>query len=66
MTVRSVLRPCVICEGPVFARPYQANSARTCSPTCAKTLAAQEHPELIDRAWRHRSSDGKLPEEGPS
>jgi hypothetical protein len=40
------LRDCAICGQPVISRPYQAKTARTCSPMCAHTLAAREHPDL--------------------
>ncbi len=50
------LRDCEICGKPVLARPYQADSARACSPVCAHTLAAREHPELKSIADRERPS----------
>jgi hypothetical protein len=40
----SKLCDCAVCGHPVPARPYQAPTARTCSPTCAKRLALREHP----------------------
>lgn len=40
------LRDCAICGKPVMAKQYQADSARTCSPVCAHTLAAREHPDI--------------------
>ena len=39
---------CAVCGRPVPARPYQAHTARACSPTCAKALAAREHPEAVE------------------
>lgn len=47
------LRDCAVCGKPVFARPYQANFVRACSPVCAHTLAAREHPELEPVPDRH-------------
>lgn len=41
-----ILRECAICGAPVPVRQYQANSARTCKPICAKTLAVKEHPDI--------------------
>jgi hypothetical protein len=35
------LRDCAACGQPVIARPYQADSARACSPRCAGRLASQ-------------------------
>ena len=56
------LRKCAICTKSIPERPYQAKSARACSPGCAKTLAAREHPEDIgpisvrrgEHYWRDR------------
>jgi hypothetical protein len=48
----SRLRGCVICGDPVLARPYQSNSARACSPSCAKVLAVREHPDLLSKSNR--------------
>ena len=47
------LRDCAVCTKPVMAKPYQANSARTCSPVCAHALATKENPELgrLDRSY---------------
>jgi len=54
----TLLRACAICDQPVLARAYQDNSARTCSPSCARELAVQEHPDLE----QHRKID--LPPNG--
>ena len=40
------IRDCAVCGKPVIARPLQANSARACSPGCARMLAMREHPDL--------------------
>ena len=53
------LRDCAICARPVMAKPYQADSARTCSPVCAHTLAMREHPDLERRS--DRDVGGELP-----
>ena len=50
------LRNCAVCNNPVPARPYQAITARTCSPGCAKALAASEHPEEV-RATSRRGEN---------
>jgi hypothetical protein len=53
------LRDCIVCGKPVMSKPYQADSARTCSPTCAHALAAREHPDIErvpDRNDRLRSN----------
>ena len=58
------LRDCAVCGQPVVSRPYQAITARTCSPVCAHTLAMREHPELervSDRDIGQPSRDGELP-----
>jgi hypothetical protein len=46
-----LLRACAVCDKPVVAKPYQANSARACSPICAHILAVREHPELERRRF---------------
>ena len=46
------LRDCAICGKPVMPKQYQADSARTCSPVCAHTLAMREHPDLERRSDR--------------
>jgi len=48
----TLLRACAVCGNPVTAKPYQDNSARACSPSCAHTLAAREHPELDGKRLR--------------
>ncbi len=40
------LRDCEVCREPVPRRRDQADTARTCSPACAKALAVKEHPEI--------------------
>ena len=50
------LRDCFVCGEPIYAREYQRDNARACSPKCAKELAHIEHPELKDAA--ERLSDG--------
>ena len=56
------LRDCAVCTQPVFARPYQAMSARTCSPVCAHMLATREHPEMESRLDRLAGPrNGRLP-----
>jgi hypothetical protein len=42
----SILRDCAVCGKPVMSKPYQAESARTCSPMCAQALAVREHPDI--------------------
>jgi len=42
------VNPCAVCGHMIPPRPYQAKTARTCSPVCAKTLAVREHPEDVD------------------
>lgn len=54
------LRDCAVCGAPVPARPYQARSARTCGPTCAKTLALREQPDLEPNS-RVRAMEPKEP-----
>jgi hypothetical protein len=49
-------RRCEVCEKSIPPRPYQASTVRACSPTCAKVLAASEHPD-IDPSWRSRRAD---------
>jgi hypothetical protein len=51
------LRDCAVCGAPVFARQHQSDSARTCKPICAKTLAVQEHPD-IDKVGARDSGNG--------
>lgn len=46
IAVRRFLCGCRICGMPVFGARYQFDSARTCSPHCAKELAHAEHPDL--------------------
>ena len=46
------LRDCIICGHPVMAKQHQADSARACSPVCARTLAMREHPDLERRSDR--------------
>lgn len=46
------LRDCFVCGAPIYARPYQKDTVRTCSPKCAKELAHAEHPDLKDAAER--------------
>ena len=43
---------CLVCEKPIPVRPYQAATARACSPTCAHALAVWEHPDLDLSALR--------------
>ena len=58
------LRDCAVCGQPVMAKPYQANSARTCTPVCAHTLAMKEHPDLercSDRDVGQSPHNGEVP-----
>ena len=59
----SKLRDCAVCGQPVTAKPYQAITARACSPVCAHTLAAREHPELLRSRldWLDESHVRKVP-----
>jgi len=58
---------CAVCCNPIPSRPYQAKTARACSPTCAKSLAASEHPEDVgpltarrgENYWRDRLASKK-------
>ena len=40
------LRDCEVCGDPVFAKKYQSDAVRVCSPGCAQRLAVKEHPDL--------------------
>ena len=40
------LRDCEVCGEPVFAKKYQSDAVRVCSPGCAQRLAVKEHPDL--------------------
>ena len=55
------LRDCAVCGAPVPVRPNQADSARACSPGCAKTLAVRENPDLQPNTkttfWKQRIDD---------
>ncbi len=53
----TALRNCAICGNPVTHRKYQDDSARVCSPGCAKTLAVREHPD-IEPSTRKRLAPG--------
>ena len=37
---------CAVCSKPVQRRRYQDDTARTCSPKCARDLAYREDPGL--------------------
>ena len=37
---------CAVCGDPVWQRRYQDDTARTCSPKCARDLAYAEDPGL--------------------
>jgi len=53
-------RPCAICNKGIPDRPYQAQSVRTCSPSCAKLLAVREHPDIDSSShasWRKKLLD---------
>jgi hypothetical protein len=53
------LRDCAVCGKPVMPKQHQADTARTCSPMCAHTLASREHPDIErvpDRNDRLRSN----------
>lgn len=54
------LRKCAVCNLPIPERPYQAKSARVCSPSCAKLLAVREHPDIDSSShasWRKKLLD---------
>jgi hypothetical protein len=40
-----VLCNCAVCGQPVSVKQHQADTARTCGPSCAKALAMKEHPD---------------------
>ena len=68
---RDVLCPCAVCGDPVYDRPHQDRTARTCGPGCARKLAVQEHPEINAVAARESmiesGSDGpRGPQSGES
>ncbi len=52
---------CAVCGEPVPVRPYQAPTARTCSPNCAKVLALREDPDLQPNTksthWKQRLAE---------
>lgn len=57
---------CHVCGEPVHVRPYQAPTARTCSPPCAKVLAIRENPDLQPNTrntyWKDRiNEEGDAP-----
>jgi hypothetical protein len=60
MTESEKLCDCVVCGKPVPRRAYQATTARTCTPGCAKTLATREHPDIknSESYWRKRFPTG--------
>lgn len=43
-------RRCSVCSQSIPDRPYQAKTARACSPVCARRLAVQEHPDIEIRS----------------
>jgi hypothetical protein len=49
MKASEKLRDCQVCGNPVFAKKYQKDSCRVCSPACAHRLAVKEHPDLGPR-----------------
>jgi hypothetical protein len=55
------LRDCTICGEPVMMKQYQANSARACSPVCARILACRENPDLEGRRVDGGSRNGEIP-----
>jgi hypothetical protein len=45
---------CAVCGEPVQRRKYQADTARVCSPPCARRLAVLEHPDIDVKGNRWR------------
>ena len=41
-----IIGHCKICSDPIPDRPYQKQSARCCSPGCARRLAYNENPNI--------------------
>lgn len=67
------MNPCAVCGHMIPPRPYQAKTARTCSPVCAKTLAAREQPATEPERpgyrsgyWRRRLELEAAERESPS
>ena len=51
---------CAVCGVQVPRKRYQAPTARTCSPACARVLAVREHPDIESHLnsgrWGSRSA----------
>lgn len=45
---------CAVCGDPIYRRRYQADSARACTPPCARILAVREHPDIESHLKIHR------------